>query len=120
MKSNEEQEALRKKLVITLAVAVAAVALAVATIITLKTVVPEAQSSNTQTPAALTAKEAVGAYSIGGVVKALSETTYSQQINSESESRVLYKADGHSYITSIPAKNHILFYAKNKLEKDDS
>jgi hypothetical protein len=120
MKSNEAQEVIKKRLIITLVVALAAIALAVVTIVALKSVVPKVESSNVRNVAALKASEVISAYGTSGTVKALNETVYSQQVNSESESRVLYKADGHSYITSVPAKDHLLFYVKNKLEKDDS
>jgi hypothetical protein len=120
MKSNEERETIKKRLIITIVVAVAAIALAVVTIVALKSVAPQVGSPSVQKTASLKAGEVVSAYSTAGTIKALNETTYSQQINSESESRVLYKSDGHSYITSIPTKDHLLFYAKNKLEKNDS
>jgi hypothetical protein len=41
-------------------------------------------------------------------------------VNIETQSRVLYKADDRTYTASIPAKENLLYYAKNKLEKDDS
>jgi len=120
MKNNEERETIKKRLIITLVVAVAAIALAVVTIVALKSVAPQVESPSVQKVAALKASEVISAYGTAGTIKALNETVYTQQLNSESESRVLYKADGRSYITSIPTKNHLLFYAKNKLEKDDS
>lgn len=120
MQNNEQKEVIRKRLIIVIGIVLAVAALAVITIVALKSIVPELQPSDTQKVAALKAEEVVTAYGRAGTVKALNETLYSQQLNGEASSRVLYKANGHSYITSIPAKDHVLFYAKSKLEKDDT
>ncbi len=119
MDDNQKQDALKKKLTITLAVSLAAIAMAVATIITLKTAVPQTDSGSVQNTTPLKAHEVTAAYMTEGVIKALSETVYSHQMNMEAQSRVVYKADGHAYAASIPAKENLLYYAKNKLEKDD-